>query len=60
MTELRCLCGASLLPGSLATVEYLNAWRAEHAECKAPEAPEVLTMRKKGKRVVVTVAKSAT
>ena len=54
------MCGASLLPGSLATVEYLNAWRAEHAECKAPEAPEVLTMRKKGKRVVVTVAKSAT
>jgi hypothetical protein len=36
-TEILCPCGASLLPGSLATEEYVDAWLTEHAGHKAPE-----------------------
>jgi hypothetical protein len=39
--ELRCPCGDSLLPGSLATEEYVDAWLAEHAGHKASEAAPV-------------------
>lgn len=50
-TELTCPCGASLIPGSLATEEYVDAWLAEHAghtapkplpEREAPPKPEAL------------------
>ena len=41
MEELKCPCGQSLLPGSDATEEYVDAWLAEHADHKAPgKAPE--------------------
>jgi hypothetical protein len=37
---LNCPCGAELIPGSLATDEYLNAWRAEHAGHKTKKETE--------------------
>jgi hypothetical protein len=34
---LTCPCGESIIPGPLATEEYINNWLTEHAEHKAPE-----------------------
>ena len=35
--EILCPCGASLIPGGLATEEYVDAWKAEHEGHTAPE-----------------------
>jgi hypothetical protein len=63
--ELRCPCGGSLLPGSLADDAYIGAWRKEHegheAPLAVPEPPlDVTTLcREEGFRFTVPYATSA-